>query len=173
MKSLWKRCLALVLGGPLGLWIGEFYPPWPENAGLYHAVVAITACTLGVLLVNALAPRSGRPEIMGISLALIFLLAYLFLNVRFVETLSRQVGEQTSTIKVIKGHALRPEIVTLGRSDRLHYFGSPERIWTGESVTTVRLSLASAYHLMLFFATLSLAFAAKQRSKPRKVAAPK
>jgi hypothetical protein len=179
-KSLWVAAAVAAGAGPLGLWVADLEPPWPASAGK----VATLFCAIAILISFFVGPAvrdsengasAGRQEkrgrgvrIAGITLLVlgaVGVFAYLWAFGRYVVQDSIERRGRTEIIRTVIGTELRPgmdDVSGFTNRDLLRdSLYDPEKVWTSESVNTVRQLLAGSFVLSFVLLTFGAALLAR------------
>lgn len=177
-KSLWGAAAVAAGAGPLGFWAADLEPPWPTSVGK----VAALFCAVAILIAFFVSPaardsedggaqkekRSGRARVAGIALLVLGALGvivYLWAFGRYVVQDSIERGGRTEIIRTVIGTELRRGMEDVGDSTSLDLLRDslydPEKVWTSESVNTVRQLLAGSFVLSFVLLTFGAALLAR------------
>jgi hypothetical protein len=170
-KSVWGAAAVAAGAGPLALWVADLEPPWPTSAGK----VAAMFCAVAILIAFFIGPAERHSEtraasarkaqrrkarVAGIALLVagaIGVAAYLWGFGRYVVQDAIERGGRIEMVRVVIGTELRGDLGDVGSATNLDLLRDSlydaERVWTSDSVNTVRQLLAASF--MLSFVLLS------------------
>lgn len=176
-KTLWGAGVAVAVAGPLGLFVPDLYPPWPENSHiigvLFCAVAAVVSLTLGV-------GYAQRPEnkqtlqtavaIVCLVIGLASLLAYFMANSTRVVEEQQMVGKKAHQLRFVVGTQLRSDVDQTMGSDARELLRDnqydPEKIWTAESLRNSRFLLLITFVTAFAMLTFGMGLLATRTAAP-------
>lgn len=155
-KTIWGAGVLLATAGPLGLFVPDLSPPWPDNSHIigviFCAVAAVVSFTVGVGYAQR--PRSKSKFQAAIAtgcllLGLASLLGYFLAYSTRVVVETQVVGKEQRQLRFVVGTERRADADKTGTQDDLELLRdnqySPEKIWTLESVRYSRVLLLSTF----------------------------
>ena len=161
-KTVWGAGVLLATAGPLGLFVPDLYPPWPENSHIigviFCAVAAVVSFTAGVGYAQRPRAKSRVQTAVATAcllLGLASLIGYFLAYSTRVVVETQVVGKEQRQLRFVVGTEMRADVDKTGSGDALELLRdnqySPEKIWTPDSVRYSRVLL-----LVTFVAAFSM-----------------
>lgn len=172
-KTVWGVGVLLATAGPLGLFVPNLYPPWPENSHLiaviFCAVAAVVSFTVGLSYAQRPTAKSKFQTAVATAsllLGLTCLIGYFLAYSTRVVVETQVVGKEEHQLRFVVGTEMRADVDKTGGGDNLELLRdnqySPERVWTPESVRYSRVLLLVAFVAAFSMLTFGMGLLATQ-----------
>jgi hypothetical protein len=172
-KTFWGGAVAIATAGPLGLWVADLSPPWPQSAKAVTAAATLF-CAAAVAIAVAIPMRAQRRRLVGtvaVLLGLILCIAYLWAYSDHVVSRTQIVDGKPHLRRWVTGSELQPGAAAHGltKEELLEWSNfEPTAVWTPASVSAARLQLVLKFFVGFSLLTSGLALLSKSRAQARK-----
>jgi hypothetical protein len=164
-KTVWGAGVVVAVAGPLGLFVPDLYPPWPDNSHLigvvFCAVAAVVSFTVGVGYAQRPATKRTVQTAVAIACAVIglaSLIAYFMAYSTRVVVEPQMIGKEQRELRFVVGTQMRADVDKTASGVPLELLRdnqySPEKVWTPESLRNSRflllITFVTAFAMLTF-----------------------